>query len=140
LIHTLFIDKSVKKRGNKMSILSKLGITEWPWVVGEKENYYSFDGTIEEKKLLEINNIPLRFPALGIGTNTGGVAIIPLDESNNANAKLIAAAPDMLEALILEVRNHEKNGIGEGYQWNELAKDLIQKATNKSWEEIKDLL
>ena len=123
-----------------MSILSKLGITEWPWVVGEKENYYSFDGTIEEKKLLEINNIPLRFPALGIGTNTGGVAIIPLDESNNANAKLIAAAPDMLEALILEVRNHEKNGIGEGYQWNELAKDLIQKATNKSWEEIKDLL
>ena len=40
-----------------------------------------------------------KFKALSIGNIHGQIAIIPLDESSEANAKLIAAAPDMAEAL-----------------------------------------
>jgi hypothetical protein len=40
-----------------------------------------------------------QFDALSVGTHNGQVAIVPLDESNERNARLIAAAPDLLAAL-----------------------------------------
>lgn len=56
-----------------------------------------------------------------------------------ANAKLIAAAPEMLEALIEEVIHAE----GFGFPKNPrvvIMRNIIEKATGKTWEEIKALL
>ena len=40
---------------------------------------------------------------MSIGSIEGQVAIIPLDESNEVNARLIAAAPEMLEAVNIAI-------------------------------------
>ena len=45
----------------------------------------------------------VKFVAISIGSTEGQVAIIPLDESNEANARLIAAAPELLEAVDIAI-------------------------------------
>ena len=49
----------------------------------------------------------LQFEALSVGTKNGQVAIVPLDESSRENARLIAAAPDLLAALRAFVEKHD---------------------------------
>lgn len=73
--------------------------TPGPWQIGLKTSKYKVD----EKHHLKLAalGLPNEFEALSIGGNfIGQVALIPLDESSIENAQLIAAAPEMYEALI----------------------------------------
>lgn len=70
-----------------------------PWEVAPRIGRYQVIPSSEDerRKLARIN--ALEFDALSVGAPNGQMAMIPLDESNRANANLIAAAPDLLEAL-----------------------------------------
>ena len=66
-------------------------------------------------------------------------------QRNEANAKLIAAAPELLEALTTVTSEIERLGNSKGIQVCLLKladknKDILLKATNKSWTEIKELI
>jgi hypothetical protein len=69
------------------------------------------------------------------------VAIIPLDESNVANARLIACAPEMLYTLIEFIKGFEiiEKQTGDFNRFK-ITKahciSLIEKATGKKWETI----
>jgi hypothetical protein len=58
-----------------------------------------------------------------------------LEARDSANARLIAAAPELLEALQTLVRNRyscfipEDGSVAELYEWTEKARDLIARAT-----------
>lgn len=71
--------------------------TPGPWSVAPKKAMYGAFG--EEARKLEAVGLPTQFEGLSIGTDSGQIAIIPLDESNEANAQLIAAAPELLHCL-----------------------------------------
>lgn len=73
--------------------------TPGPWMVAPRIGRYQVTPASERERhqLASIN--ALEFDALSVGTSNGQVAMIPLDESNRANANLIAAAPDLLRAL-----------------------------------------
>lgn len=70
-----------------------------PWEIGARVGRYQVVPANEQErcKLASIN--ALEFDALSIGTRNGQIAMIPLDESNIANARLIAAAPELLAEL-----------------------------------------
>lgn len=101
-----------------MNISEKLGITPGPW-----ENV----------------NGRVRVSAPGISVIVADCCcsgIIPIQESE-ANIKLIAAAPEMFEALIkiqFKAESIYNTEISETYYRN-----IIEKATGKTWEEIKTL-
>lgn len=69
--------------------------TPGPWGIGSRKATYTV--LPEMAKKLQAYGLPTEFKALSVGTSRGQVAIIPLDESNVANARLIAAAPELLE-------------------------------------------
>lgn len=71
--------------------------TPGPWKIGERTNHYKACGNEREMAILEACGQD-KFEALSVGTLGTQIAIIPLDLSNEANARLIAAAPDLLEA------------------------------------------
>ena len=75
-----------------------MGHTQKPWRVSFKKALYSARGEGAQK--LVDAGLPTFFWALSIGggARSTQVALIPLDESNEANAHLIAAAPELLEA------------------------------------------
>ena len=107
-------------------------ITPGPWNVAPKKAMYGAFG--EEARKLEAVGLPTQFEGLSIGTDNGQVAIIPLDESNEANAQLIAAAPELLEAciFILDGMEYIREGqftLKEGSI--KKMQDAIQKAEGK---------
>jgi hypothetical protein len=70
--------------------------TPGPWSVGFRKNKYRIDSDDSKPETQICKNLGLdKFEALSVGTRKGQVAIIPLDESNEANARLIAACPVM---------------------------------------------
>lgn len=77
--------------------------TPGPWSINQYTADYEVVGTdaplpgLRQQAIIGIGKN--KFKAVSIGTGSGQVAIIPLDESNLDNAKLITAAPDMAEAL-----------------------------------------
>lgn len=74
--------------------------TPGPWSVAPRGGEYQVvPSTNHEREQLERIGA-LTFVALSVGTSSGQVAIIPMDESNRANATLIAAASDLYEALL----------------------------------------
>lgn len=82
-------------------------ISPGPWKIATKISNYQFSG--EEAAKLRTAGLPTRFEALSIGANDGRgpqVAIIPLDESSRANAKLIEAAPKLLK-ICKSVMNYD---------------------------------
>lgn len=56
------------------------------------------------------------------------------------NALLLAAAPEMLFWIIGMLQSRDKNDMEKGSKLLDLGDELIQKATEKSWKEIKELL
>jgi hypothetical protein len=42
---------------------------------------------------------------------------------------------EMLDMLRIELRNHERNGL-YNYEWNKLAKSIIEKATGQKWGDL----
>ena len=57
----------------------------------------------------------------------------------NNGAQLISAAPEMLEALIEWCLSSESFG-GINNPKYKISKNIIEKATNRSWEEVKEVL
>jgi hypothetical protein len=73
--------------------------TPAPWSIGLFSADYhavSTDAPNAEARAAALESIGrTKFKALIIGTSKGQVAIIPLDESNTDNARLIEAAPGL---------------------------------------------
>ena len=112
-------------------MIEKLGITPGPWEVTGA--YKHLIGQVGNDKANEIiaelwNRITGRKPEMP------------------GDAPLIAAAPEMLEALIettIECMNEYSNTHVKGTDIEEVYSTeihIIEKATGKSWEEIKELL
>lgn len=104
-----------------MSIIEKLGISASPWVL----NHVLSDHVEVER--------------------TGDS--VAYDITSDENAQLIATAPEMLEALIdctfdmLDRYDLENPSLNPGIRdWIGYNITIIQKATNKSWSEIKELI
>ena len=79
------------------------------------------------------------FEAISIGTKNGQVALIPLDESKETNAKLIVKAPEtkkqrdeLLEALINITRVYKKGLLRETNIYIECAEQAIKNVSNKN--------
>ena len=103
--------------------IEKLGITPGPWIKCHDVN----------KKIYE------QIYSYG----SGKIPISVVDRlssfsgnTKDRNATLIAAAPEMLEALIRITTGDKRNHQLE----IRYAKLIIEKATGKTWEEIKELL
>jgi len=73
--------------------------TPGPWIIGQRSNKYKVNADSESERI-QLERLGLiDFYALSVGSVSGSVALIPLDESNIENALLISAAPDMFEVL-----------------------------------------
>lgn len=74
--------------------------TKGPWKVGARLSEYRVCDTNPARQA-HIEKAGLdKFQALSVGRDDlGSIAIVPMDESNMANARLIAVSPDMYEAL-----------------------------------------
>ena len=105
-----------------MNIIEKLGITPGPWKACNPEHPME-DYFITHTFKWNTKNIE--------GTLIDSVG-------GKANAWLIAAAPEMLEALIETALYLD----GEGHVVGviELCIEVIEEATGRAWEEIKELI
>lgn len=110
-------------------IIDKLGITPGPWKVDDQE-VCSFVGTENFNKLFDVRGWGYFIGGLGLSEEKAF-------KTQLANANLIAAAPEMLEALIEWGIYAEKFGFIEGDENNPFA--IIEKATGRTWEEIRRL-
>lgn len=127
------------------SIVEKLGITPGPWEAStfcELDNSYHV-GTISEHS----NKSGIKFK------NNKSCDVLICDvwsiknEEDRANAKLIASAPKMLEALISQNSRIEKNVDFVLTKSDGLLSDIffencetIKKITGKTWEEVKEII
>lgn len=73
--------------------------TKGPWDIGVKRCKYRCLPEPEVAARMKAAGIPFEFEALSIGTDKGTVCLVPLDESNEDNAKLLVKTPDLLSAL-----------------------------------------
>ena len=108
-----------------MNIIEKLGISAspWKWV----DDY--------GEELQDINGDTV------IDDGSAGDEYIQTISMNSPDAQLIAAAPEILEALIDTVIFHKKyNLYPNGIKIVNKNISIIEKATGKTWEEIKGLL
>ena len=108
-----------------MNTIEKLGITPGPWLYKELTGGSARIGTEEDM----------------VVASSGFEFTLKSQSVQRRNALLIASSPDMLEALIKYLV------IGEGtiaiadLVHTELAfKDIVEKATGKTWQEIKELI
>jgi hypothetical protein len=97
--------------------MSKLQHTPGPWKACERGDYSDFD---KQSQII-------------IGDEMRICAVHSYDIEGEANARLIAAAPDMLEALISVYQIYIDRDICCD---NEFIKSVIEKATGMSIEEI----
>ena len=116
---------------NKMNIIEKLGISASPWEVIEDDMGYQLEGNYGESiAYMEVPKDP-----------------------NDSDRQLIASAPEMLEFIIKNMYREIDpdpypcydvcNYCGDSHESHYVDCEgikIIQKATNKSWEQIKELL
>ena len=119
------------------SLLEKFGITPGPW---EKD----YNGTEHHiKSIADKNKWTPTVCRYNDDFKDGDRPIVAdslTEKERQANGKLIAAAPEMLEILIEVEKSLEDAPGGWGYL-NELMRSVIEKACYpKSWEEIKELI
>ena len=98
--------------------------TPGPWDIAPRSApYIAHSDNPRIKAWLERSGTD-RFDALSVGTKNGSVALIPLDESNMENARLIAAAPYMLEALQEILDSADSTSVGYDMAVKAIAKAL----------------
>ena len=109
--------------GEKMKIIEKLGITPgpWEWVYQPDMLGFDTDEIIIQSGIKELARLDPEMIEVS-------------KEEIKPNTRLITTAPDMLEALIDIMKLNDLLWI------EERAKVIVEKATGKSWEEIKVLL
>ena len=90
-----------------MNIIEKLGITPGPWVYNRFGDKFG-----------------------GIEIEGDGIYRAPTLHIDHNDARLIATAPEMLEALIRSAKILEHIDLIK----------IIEKATSKTWEEVKELV
>lgn len=118
-----------------MDIIKKLGITPGPWeITGYFDHLIGVDKTCHQAGIVA-ELWPNAFTR----------------KYNNVDARLIAAAPEMLKALITAgnqfreyALEHTKKGKHEkattNYRMSDICIDAVTKATGKTWDEIKELM
>ncbi len=120
-----------------MNIVEKLGITPGPWKFNDiRKTLVSLDSPNEKLDLSDC-----RYERMQISDATGEVfqsdeEYYPYNSMNEKDWRLQAAAPEMLEALIERAASEEQEFCGVCVE--EVA--IIEKATGKTWEEIKELV
>lgn len=102
--------------------------TAGPWTIGVRLSRYQAMGSNprEIERLAALGKVD--FEAISIGTESGQVALVPLDESTIENAMLMAAAPELLEALEMFVNLDGRNRL---CHVKEIARAAISKATGQ---------
>ena len=108
--------------------ISKLGITPGPWTY-EKEAKH--EGYIRGAK-----DFRVAFYTIMPHDERNQEAVRKRIETNTHNARLIAAAPEMLEALIKSEIMDEKLFGGNDFD----NQKIIEKATGRTWAEVKDFI
>ncbi len=119
-----------------MSIIEKLGITPGPW---ESSGGYNkiFAKRVGGASMTEQNMNVCDIRGWGCLLYHGEDKAVA---EQSANENIISAAPEMLEALIDISEAMEENNLDQSVSYRNDIKMIIEKATGKSWEEIKDLL
>ena len=125
-----------------MSIIEKLGITPGPWIVAPHSiNDRDIEICTESESKMRAGKIYRAdwICDLCADNTDGGIT------RTENNAQLIATAPEMLEALIDDMIKTKSEGWCEVCQSHDHAdgcKKLlaVEKATGKTWSEIKELL
>lgn len=115
-----------------MDILEKLGITPGPWKTRQE-----VDGGYAETETWIVND------KKGIAKTTNqtrGQYFRGSKEEHEANAKLISAAPEMLYSLIVDIILYDFEN--ENLHYSPIIENnrkIVEKATGKTWQEIKDI-
>lgn len=110
--------------------MSNTGVTPGPWEINPHEAEYMVTAVLAPDHHMQraaalVSTGKNKFRAISVGNERlGQVAIIPLDESNMANAKIVAAALDMAEALSSMLTYCRFIGLGSAEGYN----DAITKA------------
>ena len=128
-----------------MNIIEKLGITPGPWmgVVSTHTDGKDYISVCCDKQVI---------PGFGEVVAICGELRGKNEKASIADSRLIAAAPEMLEALIDLARRKEyaaynaymENGWGDESEKKAVAEikpytDIIEKATGLEWEKVKEL-
>ncbi len=103
------------------SIIEKLGITPGPW-----KGLHG--GGVDKRGIKKVYSM-----------NGKSICSVTKNKKDTANTELISTAPEMLEALIDVCLDLEESCSGRA-EIEDKYDPIIQKATGKSWEEIKELL
>ncbi len=126
-------------------IIEKLGITPGPWKHSDGMGYIYAQ---------RVGGCQMKMQTMTVA-NTRGWGCLQYHGEEKANAEinaneyLIASAPEMLEALIEHIYDYEEalEELGDDFEEEETLKEKrmkairsIQKATNKTWSQIKELL
>ncbi len=107
-----------------MNIIEKLGISKGPWKLT--------DSKYDDNRVVDSDNETVCaysyvFPECSI----------PIDDED---MRLISTAPEMLDNLISMILYYESLGWGSNEVNMNIWKYLAEKATGRTWQEIKDLL
>jgi len=98
--------------------MSNLKHTPRPWVVKETSQEGCYDIIVDDKNWTDYGKIWV----------ASTISVNKLQEECKANAKLIAAAPEMFEAMKIFVERCEKGEVRSTKTYNSF-KEIIKKAT-----------
>lgn len=118
-----------------MSLIEKLGITPGPWEADCRTGCF----VVDNKKHNCFSGVSDNVVVYQSGRGEKLHEYKSLTREQKLNAKFIAASPEMFNALLFALQEHGKFNT-HWPAWTGIAMIAIEKATGKSWEEIKTLM